>query len=254
MFCAFISNDQLGAHEFVQFDLGSLNCVDHGLFVSIVAFLQFFALKLLLGDNVRLFLLQSAYGLPQVVVFFLESLDFVMHISFGLVRDESFLQAVGNRTVVELLQGALEHAGLVPDSDQLVASLDAVERDLSNDLIEALREELLANRADAVGSSAQVVQLFVQPLFEIQNVGARRGRCRDVTHPELIVLDYLLRRQDLVEVILVALLEAGSALEGRLAILGVLAILLADEGRGDQNGSFVFYKRVNWSHHILFCL
>ena len=84
-----------------------------------------------------------------------------MHVRLRLVGDESFLEAVGNRAVIELLQRALKHTGFITDSDELVASLNAVEGDLTNDFIKALREELFADGADAVRARIQVLYLLV---------------------------------------------------------------------------------------------
>jgi len=65
--------------------------------------------------------------------------------------------------------------GLVSDSDQLVASLDTIESDLADDLIEALGEELLADGADAIGSGAELVDLFIEALLQVQDIGACGG-------------------------------------------------------------------------------
>jgi len=100
---------------------------------------------------------------------------------------------------------------------------------LSDNLIEALGEELLADRADTVRSCAHNVKFFVQALLKVQNVGTRGGCSGNVTDPQLVVLDHLLGRQDLVQVILVTLFEPGSAFKGRL-LATFASGLFADEG------------------------
>ena len=74
------------------------------------------------------------------------------------------------------MEGAFDHASLVSDSDKLVATLNTVKCDLSDDFIEALRVELLTNGTDTLRASSQVVQLFVKSLLKVQYVGTRGWR------------------------------------------------------------------------------
>ena len=176
-------------------------------------------------NDVGFFLFESIDVLSQFVVLLLKSFDAVMHVGLCLVSNQSFLQAVCDRAIVKLLQGALNHTLLVSDSNELVTTLNTVKSDLTNNLIEALGEKLFTDGADAVRASFLLKDLLVQALLKVDNVCARCRRGGNITHPELVVLDDLLRRQDLVKVVLVTLFETRSALEGRtlLATLSLAA-------------------------------
>ena len=103
-------------------------------------------------------------------------------------------QEISVGAIIQLLQRSLDHAGLVTHSHELVTSLDTVESDLTNNLVKALRVKLLADGANSVGSSAKLIQLLVQSLLQVENI-CTRGWCgRNVTHPQLVVLDHLLGR------------------------------------------------------------
>ena len=127
--------------------------------------MHFLAFSVLVLDDVSLLLLERTDILPQLIVLFLKCLDLVVHVSLGLIGNERFFQTVGDRAVIQLLQRALEHTSLVAHSDELVASLDTIERDLANDLVEALAEEFFPYRADSIRTSTQLVQLLVQSLL-----------------------------------------------------------------------------------------
>ena len=97
----------------------------------------------------------------QLLVRFEQPLDVLVHVCLGLLSNQSLLHAVANRTVVQCLVLVLDHAVLISDSHEQVAPLRAIDRDLANDLIETLRVDLLANRANAGVTSALVSDLFL---------------------------------------------------------------------------------------------
>ena len=112
-----------------------------------------------------------------------------------------------------MLEGAFEHSDFIADSDQEVTSLSAVDCDLSNQFVEALNVQLLANWADAAVSGLHRLKLLLEVLPEVGHISGG-GRCgRDVTDPQLVVFNHLLGRKDRIEVVLIACL--GGLLERR---------------------------------------
>ena len=112
----------------------------------------------------------------QLLVRFEQPLDVLVHVCLGLLSNQSLLHAVANRTVVQCLVLVLDHAVLISDSHEQVAPLRAIDRDLANDLIETLRVDLLANRANAGVTSALVSDLFLEVVFQVGHIKSGRGR------------------------------------------------------------------------------
>ena len=63
------------------------------------------SLGLFLLNDILLLLFKRFNVLSQLIVFFLEGFDVVVHVSLRLVSNQRLLETVCNRTVVELLQG-----------------------------------------------------------------------------------------------------------------------------------------------------
>ena len=100
----------------------------------------------------------------------------------------------------------LHHSDLIADADQQVPPLSTVQRDLSNDFVEALGVDLFTDGADTAVASALRGQVFVQVVREVRNVEGRRRGGGHIADPELpTILDFL-RRQDLIQVVLTAVL------------------------------------------------
>ena len=83
------------------------------------------------------------------------------------------------RTLVECLICSDGHLDLIPNPEEQKPTLRLVQADLSDDLIEALREKFLPNWADAALSCLSLHELLVEHLSEASNIHSR-GRL--VTH------------------------------------------------------------------------
>ena len=161
------SDDKLRAHNLLELDLSLRDGITHLFSGSSVLIIHARLLATLIGDNISLFLLERLNRLPQLVVLLLQRLDLVVHVSLGLVGDQCLLQTIGNGAIIELLQVSLDHSCLVTHTHQLIATLNTVQSDLANDLIEALGVEFLTNGADTLRSCAQVIELLVETMLQI---------------------------------------------------------------------------------------
>ena len=90
----------------------------------------------------------------------------------------------------------------LPDSEHEEAALGAVDGALADELVEALRVELLAHGTDARLPRLPRLQLGVELLLEVDDVQARGGRRGDVLDPERAVGFVRARGQDGVEDVL----------------------------------------------------
>lgn len=80
--------------------------------------------------------------------------------------------------------------------------LGAVDGDLPDELIEALRIQLLPDGADARLARLPLLQLLVELLLEVDHVQARGRRARNVLHPQLPALRPLAGGKDGVQDVL----------------------------------------------------
>ena len=165
--------------------------------------------------------------------------DVGLHLVFLLLSHQSLAHAVRDGRLVQRLVGLHGHLDLVADSHQQEASLGAVDGDLTDELIEALRVQLLANGADASLAGLSSLQGFVEAVLELNNIDAVSRRRRDVTDPESAILGELTRWQDRVEVVLLA--RGACFLERGKCGLTLLALLILGSGqrRADLHGSRV---------------
>ena len=155
--------------------------------------------------------------------------DVGLHLVFLLLSHQSLAHAVRNGRLVQRLVGLHSHLDLVADSHQQEASLGAVDGDLADELIEALRVQLLANGADASLAGLSSLQGFVEAVLELNNIDAVSRRRRDVTDPESAILGELTWWQDRVEVVLLA--RGACFLERGKCGLTLLALLILGSGQ-----------------------
>mgnify|MGYP007004450388 FL=1 len=98
----------------------------------------------------------------EVLVFLFNILNFDEHLSFALFCLEGFTHSVGDGTLVQSLERLYRHFYFVPHTHQQKASLGAVNCNLPNYLIEALRVQLFSDRADTRFPCLPLLQLFVE--------------------------------------------------------------------------------------------
>ena len=108
------------------------------------------------------------YPTPEVLdlLFFCEALvadvgDTQLHLGPGLLRLEGLPHAVRDGAFVQGLVRLDRHLDLVTHPDQQEAALGAVDGHLSDDLVEGLRVQLLADRADSRLARLPFLQLLV---------------------------------------------------------------------------------------------
>ena len=94
-------------------------------------------------------LLPLSTPLLQFFALLLKCLNPLQLVGLALLSNERLLESVRNRAVIQVLVRVFNHPHFISHAHEQVASLSAVDRDLADDLIEALRVDLLPNRADA---------------------------------------------------------------------------------------------------------
>ena len=127
---------------------------------------------------------------------FLQVRDVAAHLALSLLSGQRFAHAVSHGADVQFGEGVLGELDFVPSAHQQEASFRALDRDLADELIEALRVNFLALR-----TYARLFQLVCDPsafelFLQIVHVGFRARGGRDVAHPQLSVLCVLLWGQD----------------------------------------------------------
>jgi len=97
------------------------------------------------------------------------------------------------------------HPVLVSYPDKEKPPLITINRNLSDQLVKNLAEELFALLADAVLSRIFPMQCDVQLLLQVDNVDLGRWLGGHIPNPQRTILHVLVRRQDGVEEVLVFL-------------------------------------------------
>ena len=171
-----------------------------------------------------------------------------------MLGHEGLAHTVGNRTLVQCLVCLNGHLDLVSDAHEEEATLGAVDGDLSDELIEDLREELFTEWADASLASRLFLKSIIEILLQVDHIDLRSRLRRDVTHQQRTAIGELPRRQNRVEIVLIALLLGFIALltlvHGRLLLS---LCLLVGDARGDKHGLVVPNERIRWLRHLVFC-
>jgi hypothetical protein len=146
------------------------------------------------------------------------------------------------------------HTDLVAHTHEEESAFSALNGDLTDQLIEALGEELFTGRVNSGLAGLAGLKFLVELILEVHNVDLVSGSRGDVTHPELTVLSVLTGRQDRVQVIFVT--GGGSGfLEGGKLLLLLLGSLLVGDAGGDEDGGSVFHEGIErLVGHIMFKL
>mmetsp|Transcript_7033 Transcript_7033/g.15376 ORF Transcript_7033/g.15376 Transcript_7033/m.15376 type:complete len:270 (+) Transcript_7033:137-946(+) len=119
-----------------------------------------------------------------------------------LLCHEGLPHPIGDGGLIERLVGGDGHARLVPHTQQQQPPLRAVDGYLPDQLIEALRVELLSNGAYTRFPGLPGLQLVVKLLLQVYHVEASGGRARHVLDPQLPVFCPLSWGQNRIQYIL----------------------------------------------------
>ena len=137
----------------------------------------------------------------------LEFLDFAFQVGLSVLSLQLFSHGEGDRGLIECLVCGDGHLDLVPHSEEQEAAFGLVERDLADDLIEALTEELLSDRADARLASLSLHQLLVEEFPQTSDVHSGRILVAHILDVVLACFNPLSRGQDRVQDVLRARLR-----------------------------------------------
>ena len=137
--------------------------------------------------------------LDVLVVFLARALqitDVRLHLALALLSHQCLAHAIGYRALIESLVGLDGHLDLITHSHQQETTLSAVNGNLADELIEALREELFAERADACLASLRALKLLIEVILQVDHIDLSGGLWRNVTHPEASTFSEFSWRQD----------------------------------------------------------
>ena len=115
--------------------------------------------------------------LGQALALLLQLPYLILHVVLALLSHEGLAHAIRNRAFIQSLVGLDRHLDLVADAHQQETALGALDGDLADQLIEALRVEFLADGADAGLAGLACLQTLVQLVLQVDNVhSCCRGR------------------------------------------------------------------------------
>jgi hypothetical protein len=128
-------------------------------------------------------------------------LNFDEHLRLTLFGLEGFTHSVGDGTLVQSLECLYRHFYFVSHTHQQKAPLGAVNCNLPNYLVEALRVQFFSDGADSCFPCLPLLQLFVELILQIDDIQAGCWTWWNVLHPQLPHVLVLSRRQNGVEII-----------------------------------------------------
>ena len=134
----------------------------------------------------------------------LEFFDFALEVGLAVLGLQLRPHGESDRALVQGLVSGDGHLDLIADSQEEEATLGLVKGHLSDDLVEALREELLADGADATLAGLTLHKLLIELLTEACDINTGRLLVRDVGDVMLSILYPLLRWEDGIQDVLSA--------------------------------------------------
>ena len=146
----------------------------------------------------------------------LELLNLALEVGLAVLGLQLLPHGESDGALVQGLVSGDGHLDLIADSQEEEAALGLIQGHLSDDLVEALREELLAHGADATLAGLTLHKLLIELLSEACDIYTRRLLVRDVGDVMLSILNPLLRREDGIQDVLGAWLGLHG---GQLSLL-----------------------------------
>jgi len=196
-------------------------------------------LLFILADLVSNFLLELLDLLGLFLICLFERFDGRVHVVLALLSHKGFPHAISDRALVKGLISLDSHLDFVTNTDQKETSFGAVDGDLTDQLIEALRVEFFANRANAGLSCLALLKLLFELILEVHDVELGGWRREDVFDPKLTALCVLARRQDRVQVIFVSGGSTDFVERRKVRLLLTLKLLAGLGGGGDKDSRAV---------------
>ena len=161
----------------------------------------------------------------------LQVFDLTVPLNLLLFSDEGLAHSISDRALVKRLVGLNGHLDFVARAHQKETAFSTVDRDLTDQLVEALRVKLLAHGADTGVARALLLDLVVKLVLKVHHVHFGCGLRRNVTYIKRAALRVFPWRKDRIQIVLVPV--AGLGLHG-VQLLLLLLVLLASEGCAHQ--------------------
>jgi len=126
----------------------------------------------------------------------LEFFDLALEVGLAVLGLQLLPHGESDRALVQGLVSGDGHLDLIADSQEEEAALGLIQGHLSDDLVKALREELLAHGADATLAGLTLHKLLIELLTEACDINTGRLLVGDVRDVMLSILNPLLRWED----------------------------------------------------------